>query len=102
MQALQTAWRSTNHNALVPQDCHTPLLPVGFVLKIVIWSSWGDQFYVGLSGLDVFDAVVGKVDVAPERVSAAPVSSVAHLAGMSADARTVDKLVRPAAVPSCH
>lgn len=93
LQALQSAWSRQNHNALIQQDCNTPLLPVGFVIKIVIWSSWGDQFYVGLSGLEVHDAVIGNVPIDAGRVSAEPLSSVAQLPTMSGDARTIDKLV---------
>jgi Domain of unknown function (DUF4457) len=78
----------------VQQDTTTPLLPCGFILKIVIWSSWGDDFYVGLAGLEVHDAAVGRVRIAPERVSAEPFTSVAQLPSMHGDARTPDKLVR--------
>jgi hypothetical protein len=93
VQALQSAWSRQNHNALVQQDCITPLLPVGFVIKIVIWSSWGDPFYVGLSGLEVHDAVIGNVPIDAGRIGAAPLSSVAQLPTMSSDARTIEKLV---------
>jgi Domain of unknown function (DUF4457) len=96
LQALQSAWERRSHNAAVEQDCATPLLPLGFVLKIVIWSSWGDPHYVGLSALEVHDAVTGVVAVDGARVSAEPVSSVADLPTMAGDARTIVKLVRSA------
>jgi len=32
-----------------------PLFPSGLVLKFVLHSSWGDRFFVGLNGIQVFD-----------------------------------------------
>jgi hypothetical protein len=93
IQELEASWARRDHNSFVQQDCHTPLLPVGFVLKLVIWSSWGDPFYVGLSGLEVHDAATGVVHIDADRMSAEPYASVASLPNMSGDARTLDKLV---------
>ena len=64
------------------------------MLKIVIWSSWGDPFYVGLCGVEVYDAATGAVAIDGSRVSAGSQSSVAALPSMAGDARTIDKLVR--------
>ena len=101
VQALQGAWARGDHNATCPQDCQTPLLPVGFVLKIVIRTSWGCPFYVGLSGLEVHDAATGLVALSADRICAEPYSSVAELPAMASDARTVDKLVRLRCCSSC-
>lgn len=94
MQALKQAGSMPHHNTMVRQGCVTPVLPCGFVVKLVIWNSWADPFYVGLAGMEVHDAVSGPVTIPASRVSAMPFSSVAILPNMRNDTRTPDKLVR--------
>ena len=94
MQAIKKSGALPHHSTSVRQGCVTPVLPCGFVLKLIIWNSWADPFYVGLTGIEVHDAVSGPVAITASRISAMPFSSVAILPNMSHDARTPDKLVR--------
>ncbi|CAD6201289.1 GSCOCG00000092001-RA-CDS, partial [Cotesia congregata] len=42
-------------------DYESPPVPQGFVYQIVIFSTWGDAYYVGLNGIELFDADKQKI-----------------------------------------
>ena len=74
-----------------------PTLPVGRVLEMSITSTWGDVHYVGLSGLELFDASGAPVTVRdPTTAIHAIPSTVNDLPGYGSDPRTVDKLLNGA------
>eukprot|EP00397_Hematodinium_sp_SG-2012_P002359 GEMP01002365.1.p1 GENE.GEMP01002365.1~~GEMP01002365.1.p1 ORF type:complete len:1349 (+),score=316.83 GEMP01002365.1:25-4047(+) len=73
----------------IRQQYETPVLPSGFILKLVLLSSWADAFYVGLDNVQVIDAS-GTV-VRPARIHS-NFGSVQDLPGMEDDIRTVDGL----------
>lgn len=69
-----------------------PTLPRGRTLRIEILSTWGDLYYVGLTGVELFDERGRMLPLSEEQVSAVP-ADVNVLPGYCSDPRTVDKLV---------
>ena len=70
-----------------------PLMPQGFVLKLVLHSSWADQFFVGLNGIEIFGAKgenVTKKDL--KRIRAEP-SWIGSLKGYEGDRRVVENVI---------
>jgi protein JBTS26 len=71
-----------------------PTLPRGKLLEFRIFSTWGDEFYVGLSGIDVFDEHGNQIEFsnASEQISAIP-SDINELEEYTADPRIVQNIV---------
>ncbi|CAM6100708.1 unnamed protein product [Calypogeia fissa] len=85
------AVQKRSHNEFLRQEFETPLLPCGYMVKLVLLSTWGDQHYMGLNGLQLLDEGGRLLSVSKYNVHASP-SSINELSGV-ADIRTIDKLV---------
>ncbi|XP_021207298.1 katanin-interacting protein isoform X2 [Bombyx mori] len=66
--------------------------PTGFVLQLNIFSTWGDPYYVGLTGIQLYDPRGNLVPVTQTNVCAHP-ASVNVLDSRALDVRTPDKLI---------
>jgi len=71
-----------------------PELPKGRVIKVCIYSTWGDAHYVGLNGIELFDdrgEAIALQDVASQIRANPP--DINCLPGYGKDPRTIDKIV---------
>ncbi|CAM9286557.1 unnamed protein product [Heterosigma akashiwo] len=69
------------------QDYETWALPSGLLLKVVLHNNWGDPYYVGLDGLQLFDHRGRELRVRPAQVAACPAGLGALGAEYAADPR---------------
>jgi len=67
-------------------------LPRGFVFKLELLDTWGDNYYIGLNGIELFDEYGKLIKLSDKEITAFP-SSVNILGPTVADVRTPDKLV---------
>ncbi|KAJ8926520.1 hypothetical protein NQ314_021122 [Rhamnusium bicolor] len=65
---------------------------VGFVIQFVVYSTWGDQYYCGLNGIELFNEKQEKITLEEQNICAYP-ESVNTLPNVSGDIRTPDKLI---------
>lgn len=86
-----TIQRKINLQNIV-NEYETLMMPSGFVFQFKLFSSWGDQYYIGLNGIEVYDKAGEKVKLSDNNITAYP-HSVNILAGVEDDVRTPDKLV---------
>ncbi|XP_076816386.1 katanin-interacting protein-like [Clavelina lepadiformis] len=70
----------------------TPYMPTGFIYKIELFDTWGDLYYIGLNGIEIYDASGKKLLLTEKEIAAFP-SSVNILEQNADDIRTPDKLI---------
>ncbi|NWR65719.1 K0556 protein, partial [Bucorvus abyssinicus] len=73
-------------------DYEAPLMPCGFVFQFQLLTSWGDPYYIGLNGLELFDEHGDRILLTENNIAAFP-DSVNVLEDVSGDVRTPDKLI---------
>ncbi|XP_011057046.1 PREDICTED: uncharacterized protein KIAA0556-like isoform X2 [Acromyrmex echinatior] len=69
-----------------------PSMPRGFVYQIIIFSTWGDSYYVGLNGIQLYDNYGKEIKLTADNVAAFP-ESVNIIEGIDNDIRTPNKLI---------
>ncbi|XP_072798923.1 katanin-interacting protein isoform X1 [Vicugna pacos] len=73
-------------------DYEAPLMPCGFIFQFQLLTSWGDPYYIGLTGLELYDERGEKIRLSENNIAAFP-DSVNSLEGVCGDVRTPDKLI---------
>ncbi|XP_031417223.1 katanin-interacting protein isoform X4 [Clupea harengus] len=73
-------------------DYEAPLMPCGFIFQLQLLTSWGDPYYIGLNGIELYDHNDKKISLSDNNIAAFP-DSVNVLDSVSGDVRTPDKLV---------
>uniref|UniRef100_A0A452S005 Katanin interacting protein n=1 Tax=Ursus americanus TaxID=9643 RepID=A0A452S005_URSAM len=73
-------------------DYEAPPMPCGFIFQLQLLTSWGDPYYIGLTGLELYDERGEKIPLSENNIAAFP-DSVNSLEGVCGDVRTPDKLI---------
>ncbi|KFP85945.1 Uncharacterized protein KIAA0556, partial [Acanthisitta chloris] len=73
-------------------DYEAPLMPCGFVFQFQLLTTWGDPYYIGLNGLELFNEHGDQILLTENNIAAFP-DSVNVLEDVSGDIRTPDKLI---------
>uniref|UniRef100_H2YAI6 KATNIP domain-containing protein n=1 Tax=Ciona savignyi TaxID=51511 RepID=H2YAI6_CIOSA len=82
----------TAHNHPHSDQYETPNAPTGFVYKFELLDTWGDLYYIGLNGLELYDEHGQLLKLTENEIAAFP-SSVNILDQSLDDVRTPDKLI---------
>nr|XP_008121450.1 PREDICTED: protein KIAA0556 homolog isoform X4 [Anolis carolinensis] len=82
----------TNVVEQASMDYEAPLMPCGFIFQFQLLTSWGDPYYIGLNGLELYNVCGERIPLGENNIAAFP-DSVNILEGISGDVRTPDKLI---------
>nr|XP_020861951.1 protein KIAA0556 homolog isoform X3 [Phascolarctos cinereus] len=95
---LQTATRPSRsrtnlkNTEQASMDYEAPLMPCGFIFQFQLLTSWGDPYYIGLNGLELYNEHGERIPLTENNIAAFP-DSVNTLEGVCGDVRTPDKLI---------
>ncbi|EFA08803.2 katanin-interacting protein [Tribolium castaneum] len=67
-------------------------MPEGFVIQLIVFSTWGDQYYCGLNGLELYNQYGRRILLDEQNICAYP-ESVNSLPELVGDVRTPNKLI---------
>ncbi|KAM8934183.1 katanin-interacting protein [Pelodytes ibericus] len=81
--------KCTDHATM---DYEAPVMPCGFIFQLQLLTSWGDPYYIGLNGLEMYNEHREKINLTENNIAAFP-ESINILDGVSGDVRTPDKLI---------
>ncbi|XP_004856059.1 protein KIAA0556 homolog isoform X4 [Heterocephalus glaber] len=81
--------RSLEHASM---DYEAPPMPCGFIFQFQLLTSWGDPYYIGLTGLELYDEQGERIPLSESNIAAFP-DSVNVLEGVCGDVRTPNKLI---------
>lgn len=93
-QLINKAQRRTGSKRMeqASMDYEAPLMPCGFIFQFQLLTSWGDPYYIGLNGLELFNEHGDQILLTENNIAAFP-DSVNVLEDVSGDIRTPDKLI---------
>ncbi|XP_068610713.1 katanin-interacting protein [Brachionichthys hirsutus] len=83
---------SSKRQEQASMDYESPIMPCGFIFQLQLLTTWGDPYYIGLNGLELYDRNHEKIRLSDNNIAAFP-DSVNALDSVSGDVRTPDKLI---------
>lgn len=70
-----------------------PQLPEGFVLTFILHNSWGDKFFIGLNGIEIFNEKAENITNKNLNQIRADPSSISKLSGYENDKRIISNVI---------